>query len=88
MDDTDNRDAPEAKASAKPSHIAYHVRENENGKAFFNRVGSAFAHKDGKGFSVLLDSTPVDGTVTLRTMEDRMKAAKDGTKGQDQGQER
>lgn len=76
MDDTKDNGA------ARPSHIAYHVRENDEGKAFFNRVGSAFAHKDGKGFSILLDATPVDGKVTLRTMEDRMKAAKDGGKRQ------
>ena len=84
MDDTKDN------GSARPSHIAYHVRENDEGKAFFNRVGSAFAHKDGKGFSILLDATPVDGKVTLRTMEDRMKAAREGGRGSrgDRGDER
>ena len=93
MDDTQNTGKDSnaqggTKAAARPSHIAYHVRENDEGKAFFNRVGSAFAHKDGKGFNILLDAAPVDGKVTLRSTEDRIKAAKDGTKGQDQGQER
>lgn len=89
MDDRDNNQTPNAKGGGtRPSHVAYHVRENDEGKAFFNRVGSAFTHKDGKGFNVLLDATPVDGKITLRTAEDRIKAAKDGRSAKDRGQER
>lgn len=62
----------------RPSHFAYHVRESEDGKAFFNRVGSAFAHKDGNGFNVVLDSVPVDGRVTLRTPTERLRSAREG----------
>lgn len=62
------------KAPSKPSHIAYQVRDGGEGKSYFNRVGSAFAHGDGKGFNVILDSTPVDGKVTLRTPQDRLNA--------------
>ena len=61
-----------------PSHIAYHVRDGEDGKSFFNRVGSAFEHKDGQGYNVLLDSVPVDGRVTLRTPKERLEAMKEG----------
>ena len=89
MDDTNNQDTGEnQKSGSRPSHIAYHVRENDEGKAFFNRVGSAFAHKDGKGFNVLLDASPVDGKITLRTAEDRLKDARQGRSATDQGQER
>ncbi|MEM6463200.1 MAG: hypothetical protein AAF724_14915 [Pseudomonadota bacterium] len=56
----------------RPSHIAYHVREDKEGKAYFNRVGSAFAHKDGEGFNVILDAVPVDGNLTLRTPKERV----------------
>lgn len=63
----------------QPSHIAYQVREKEGGGAYFNRVGSAFAHKDGQGFSLILDSTPVDGRITLRTPQDRLNAMKNGS---------
>jgi len=68
----------------KPSHIAYQVRETEEGGAYFNRVGAAFAHKDGDGYSVILDSMPVDGRVTLRTLQERLNTAKTGN-GQARG---
>ena len=61
-----------------PSHIAYQVREGAEGQSFFNRVGTAFTHKDGQGFNLILDATPVDGRVTLRTVKERLDRAKDG----------
>ncbi|WP_417681684.1 hypothetical protein [Roseibium sp.] len=64
--------------SAGPSHIAYQVREKDGGKSYFNRVGSAFPHKDGQGFNLILDSVPVDGKVTLRTPQERVNAMKQG----------
>lgn len=82
MDDQNDNHTAKAKGSNSPSHIAYNVREGDEGKSYFNRVGSAFEHGDGKGFNILLDSTPVNGKVTLRTVEDRMKAAKDRRNGQ------
>lgn len=81
MDDN-NDNHHKANGSNRPSHIAYNVREGEEGKSYFYRVGSVFEHGDGKGFNVLLDSTPVNGKVTLRTVEDRMKAAKERRDGQ------
>lgn len=62
----------EPRETKTPSHIAYQVREGAEGKAYFNRVGSAFAHNDGKGFNLILDSLPVDGRVTLRAPQDRL----------------
>ena len=80
------------KQSNGPSHIAYQVRENDEGKAFFNRVGAAFAHKDGQGYSINLDSVPVDGRVTLRTPQERVEDLKNGKSGNrsrdDQGHDR
>lgn len=64
------------KEPIQPSHIAYHVREGTD-KPYFNRIGSAFEHRDGKGFNILLDSVPVDGKVTLRTNEERLRAARE-----------
>ncbi len=60
--------ATEATAKGKsPSHIAYHVREREGGKGFWTRIGTAWAHQDGKGFNVQLDVLlPLDGRITLR----------------------
>jgi hypothetical protein len=75
MKDTHMTDEPKAKG---PSHIAYQVREGAEGTSHFNRIGSAFAHKDGQGFNLQLDSVPVDGRVTLRTAKDRLQSIKSG----------
>ncbi|WOF72761.1 hypothetical protein QMT40_000383 [Parvibaculaceae bacterium PLY_AMNH_Bact1] len=75
----DINDTPTPKK--RPSHIAYSVRENAEGKAFFNRVGSAFQHKDGNGFDVALDATPVNGRITLRTPKERLDAKRTGQEG-------
>jgi hypothetical protein len=54
--------------SSKPAYIAYHVRNNksEQGEAFWTRIGVAFAHQDGKGFNLLIETVPLDGRITLR----------------------
>jgi hypothetical protein len=56
--------------SKSPSHIAYQVREG-NGKGYFTRIGAAWPHKDGKGFSVQLDAVPLDGRITLRVATEK-----------------
>lgn len=53
-------------AKKQPSHIAYQVRDGKDGKGYWDRVGVAWATKDGKGFSVQLHSIPLDGRVVLR----------------------
>lgn len=57
----------------RPSHLAYQVSEGQEGKSYFNKVGAAFAHRDGQGYNVVLDSVPVDGRVTLRTPQERLE---------------
>lgn len=52
-------------ASKLPSHIAYHIRENDD-KGYWTRIGAAWAHKDGKGFNIQVDVTPLSGRITLR----------------------
>lgn len=53
--------------SKKPSHYVYSVREgSENGQDYWTKIGVAFAHNDGKGFSVLLESFPINGKLTIR----------------------
>jgi hypothetical protein len=56
----------ESTASKAPSHIVYQVRDREGGKGFFIRIGAAWPHKDGKGFSIQIESVPLDGRITLR----------------------
>jgi hypothetical protein len=72
----------------KPSHIAYQVREGENNKAYFNRIGAVWPHKDGQGFNIQLDSVPVDGRVTVRSVQERLQEAKDNARDGQNGDRR
>ncbi|MFO0849831.1 MAG: hypothetical protein U0871_14950 [Gemmataceae bacterium] len=57
--------------SKQPSHVAYQVRDRENQKGIWTRIGSAWPHTDGKGFNVQLDVVPLDGRVSLRVASDK-----------------
>lgn len=54
----------------KPDMIVYSVRDTDEGKSYWNRVGVSFAHRDGRGSDLILESTPIDGRVTLREYRD------------------
>ena len=56
---------PSSTAKA-PSHIAYHVLGRNEGAAIWTRIGSAWRHANGKGFSMLIDTTPLNGRISLR----------------------
>ncbi len=69
---TDSKQQPANTApSNAPALIAYQLRDGENEKAFWTRIGSAWSHKDGKGFTVQLDAVPIDGRITLRRPEEK-----------------
>jgi hypothetical protein len=54
----------EAKA---PAFIAWHVAEKSKDKSFWTRIGAAWDHEDGKGFTLQLDLLPVaGGRIVLR----------------------
>jgi hypothetical protein len=59
--------------SSKPAYIAYHVRNNkdEQGEAFWTRIGVAFSHQDGKGYNLLIETIPLDGRITLRVPSEK-----------------
>ena len=61
MDQTE----PQAAGAKAPTHIAYQVREGGQ-KGYWNRIGVAWANKDGKGFNIQLECVPLDGRITLR----------------------
>ena len=67
MSDTNTQSA----TSKAPSHVAYQVRDRENGKSFWTRIGSAWAHADGKGFNIQIQTVPLDGRVTLRVPSEK-----------------
>jgi hypothetical protein len=58
----------------RPSHKCFVVedREGANGKeAFWTRIGSAWPHKDGKGFHLQLSALPASGgRIVLREFTD------------------
>jgi hypothetical protein len=57
----------QASTSKAPTPIAYHVRDRKGGDAIWTRIGSAWAHADGKGFNVQIETVPLDGRISLRT---------------------
>jgi hypothetical protein len=58
-------------SSKSPSHIAYHVRNLDDGKSFWTRIGSAWKHADGNGFNLQIEGTPLDGRITLRVPSEK-----------------
>jgi hypothetical protein len=52
-------------AGSPPTHIAYQVLENGK-KGYWTRIGAAWAHKDSKGFNIVLQSLPLYGRISLR----------------------
>ena len=53
-----------------PALIAYHVPAREN--APWTRIGAAWPHKDGAGYTLQLDLVPASGgRVVLRTPADQ-----------------
>ena len=64
----------------KRPHIAYSVTEKGEGKdksSYWTRIGAAWDHEDGNGFTLQLDLVPVNGgRIVLRTpSEDQERGA-------------
>jgi hypothetical protein len=50
----------------KPSLLAYTVKNRGKGqKAIWTRIGAAWPHNSGTGFSIELEALPVDGRLVL-----------------------
>ena len=66
----------------KPTHKVFVVEEREGeGKdedAFWTRVGSAWPHKDGKGYNIVLSALPLNGRLVLREFTEDDDKADDG----------
>ena len=59
----------------KPSLYAYSVT-GEGEKAFWTRIGTAWPHKSGEGFSIDLTAYPVNGRIVL--MPPKARTENDG----------
>lgn len=69
-----NETSSVTKTPNKPTHYAYVVRERENGEkksAMWLICGAAWAHKDGRGFNIELESVPMNGRIVLLVNEKR-----------------
>lgn len=60
-----------AKNGKTPTHIAYQVRERENQRSIWTRIGAAWMHNDGNGLNLQVEAVPLDGRITLRVASDK-----------------
>lgn len=69
--------------SNQPTHHVYFVKdqEGEDKKSIWTKIGAAWSHGDGKGFSVELEFIPVSHgdtlKLTLREPQERPDAGQD-----------
>ena len=57
--------------SKKPTMIAYTVKERGDGqKAIWKRIGAAWPRGSGTGFTLQLDTLPLDGRIVLTEPKD------------------
>jgi len=68
--------------SQHPSYRAYTVIKREGQDDFWQSLGAAFPHQDGKGFNIVLQALPIDGKIVLREpQEDERDQPAEGDKG-------
>lgn len=53
------------KSTNRPTHGVYTV-EGEGKKAFWTRIGAAWQHEDGEGFTINLGCVPLNGRLVVR----------------------
>lgn len=55
----------QTQAPNAPDYLAWHVTQKGE-KSFWNKLGAAWAHKDGKGVTLQLETCPINGRIVLR----------------------
>ena len=59
-------------ASHAPRFDAFSVTDAAEGRTpFWTKIGAAFAHTDGKGFTIMLNALPVNAKILLRAPEEK-----------------
>jgi hypothetical protein len=61
-------------SSKRPSHGVY-VVEGEGKEAYWTKVGAAWAHNDGDGFSLQLTALPINGRLSIRKLKPKADSA-------------
>jgi hypothetical protein len=63
----------------KPALIAYSIKLGSDEQPIWTRIGAAWPHKKGPGFSIQLDALPLEGRIVLvAPAVDPKEAANDG----------
>lgn len=56
--------------SNRPTYGVYHVEESKGDrKGYWTKIGAAWPHGKGDGFSIQLSCIPVDGRLVLRKLD-------------------
>jgi hypothetical protein len=56
-----------SKKSNQPQFLAFSIKDSEQSEnGYWTRIGAAFAHQNGDGYTLILDWVPLDGKVILR----------------------
>lgn len=64
--------------SNRPGYGVYHVEEGKGDrKGFWTKVGAAWKHEKGDGFSIQLTVLPIDGRLVVRKLEAKELAERD-----------
>src|ERR1700686_5514659 len=79
---TRNRRTNMSREVQQPSYRAYTVIKRDGQDDFWQALGAAFPHQDGKGFNIVLQALPIDGKIVLREpQEDDRDQPADTAKG-------
>ena len=70
----------------KPTHYVYHVTDrveagNDEKGGFWTKIGAAWPHKDGKGYTISIEMISLNGRLVLREREE--KEAENLTEGEE-----
>lgn len=69
-----NSNTKQGTKATKPAFVAYHVPDREN--AFWSKIGAAWKHEDGEGFTLQLDLMPIaSGRIVLREYHEKEAGA-------------
>lgn len=65
---------------------ALSVREDKNGKAWFTKIGAAFANRNGTGYTLMLDAipAPTDGQFKIMLREPQPRDGQQSQRGSQQ----
>ena len=69
-----------ARDTQQPAYRAYTVIKRDGQDDFWQALGAAFPHSDGKGFNVVLQALPIDGKIVLREPQADDRAEPQGAK--------